>query len=319
MLNTIPCLAVLLAWLAGPGLADTNFLTGSNDIIAVREETGQLAASPFSVQFGKKDIWLPRSGHRVTMKVNSLDVPVEMILDSEGRAYFSTNNTGRRTRATAGQLAELGLRPGVNTITFSVETVSGSEVTTASNIHLLHNNARIVVSDIDGTVTKSNIKGFLLPALGLSDWKHEGVVELFSEIAGRGYSLLYLTNRPIGESDRTRQYISSLSENQARMPGGPIFLQVDSLLGVTTTELFSTDPGANKAALLSEIKGLFHTNPFVAGFGNKEWDSRAYLAVDIPAERIYDVDESGRVEVSGRQTTYRQISNNINLSFPAIN
>ena len=32
--------------------------------------------------------------------------------------------------------------------------------------------------DFDGTVTKSNIRGLLLPALGLSDWKHGGVVEL---------------------------------------------------------------------------------------------------------------------------------------------
>ena len=29
------------------------------------------------------------------------------------------------------------------------------------------------VSDIDGTVTKSNVRGLILPALGLSDWKHK--------------------------------------------------------------------------------------------------------------------------------------------------
>ena len=151
MLIQVPRLTVFLALLARPGVADTNFLTGSNDIIAVRKVTGQLAASPFSVQFGKKDVWLPRSGHQVKMKVNSVDVPVEMILDSVGRAYFPTTNI---TTATAGQLGEMGLRPGVNRITFSVETYSGSQVTAASNIYLLDNNARIVVSDIDGTVTK---------------------------------------------------------------------------------------------------------------------------------------------------------------------
>ena len=120
----------------------------------------------------KKDIWLPRSGHRVNLKVNSRAVAVEMILDSEGRAYFPTNPSkpsrfwaalvgsgdgeeeNGTTTATAAQLGEFGLRPGVNKITFSVETVSGAEVTTASYIHLLNNNARIVVSDIDGTITK---------------------------------------------------------------------------------------------------------------------------------------------------------------------
>ena len=37
---------------------------------------------------GKKDIWLPRSGHVVSLEVNSLAVPVSMVLDSAGRGYF---------------------------------------------------------------------------------------------------------------------------------------------------------------------------------------------------------------------------------------
>ena len=53
---------------SGPALvkADNNFLTGANDVIAVKksEEGGgevvDINASPFAVQFGKKDIWLPR-------------------------------------------------------------------------------------------------------------------------------------------------------------------------------------------------------------------------------------------------------------------
>ena len=58
--------------------------------------------------------------------------------------------------------------------------------------------------------------------LGLSDWKHEGVVELYSKIGDQGYTVLYLTNRAIGQSDMTRQYINSISENQYKMPEGPI-------------------------------------------------------------------------------------------------
>ena len=67
------------------------------------------------------------------------------------------------------------------------------------------------MSDIDGTVTKSNVRGFVLPVLGLSDWKHQvfhllptifqtclrtqGVVELYSKIADQGYTIMFLTNR----------------------------------------------------------------------------------------------------------------------------
>ena len=54
---------------------------------------------------------------------------------------------------------------------------------------------------------------------------------------------------------------------------------------------------------------------------SQEWDSRAYLTVDIPAEKVFDLDEESRVVVvaSGEVTTYRQISHNINTIFPPLN
>ena len=51
---------ILLSALLTLAIADNNFLTGANDIIAVQGQDGEIRASPFSVQFGKKDIWLPR-------------------------------------------------------------------------------------------------------------------------------------------------------------------------------------------------------------------------------------------------------------------
>merc|ERR1719412_2593174 len=138
-----------------PSLADNNFLTGSNDIIAVLDEYGDLAASPFSVQFGKKDIWLPRSGHIVKMKVNSQDVPVGLVLDSQGRAYFPTQHNDVGKRQYRFWSALLGLGDGnpkhrTTTATSSqVTTTTGTVVTTQSNLHLINNNSRLVVSDID--------------------------------------------------------------------------------------------------------------------------------------------------------------------------
>ena len=191
----LACLTGLLLALPHTALPDNNFLTGrqslqhragqtshilpsgSNDIIAVLDSYGDLAASPFSVQFGKKDIWLPRLGHIVKIKVNNEEVPVGMVLDKEGRAYFPTqadhigkrqyrfwsallglgdgNPKHRTTTATSSQLSRLRLLPGNNSIVFQVTTAGGSVVTTESKVHLISNNSKIVVSDIDGTVTKS--------------------------------------------------------------------------------------------------------------------------------------------------------------------
>ena len=66
--------------------------------------------------------------------------------------------------------------------------------------------------------------------LGLSDWKHDGVVELYSKIGDQGYTILYLTNRAIGQSDMTREYINSITENQYRMPQGPICKSLSTVL-----------------------------------------------------------------------------------------
>ena len=167
---------------------------------------------------------------------------------------------------------------------YRVETSSGSVVRTAASLHLVSSSARIVVTDIDGTVTKSDIRGVLLPALGLSDWKHSGVVPLYHQVTAlqpprhpdlcpqisrQGYTLLYLTNRAIGQADMTRDYIFSLEEGGVAMPPGPVLLQIDSVVGALKTEVIKGQPELNKIVALSKIRGLFPSNPFVAGFGNK--------------------------------------------------
>jgi phosphatidate phosphatase LPIN len=68
---------------------------------------------------------------------------------------------------------------------------------------------KIVVSDVDGTITKSDVLGQVLPTLG-ADWTHQGVTKLFDNIAKNGYMMLYLTARPVGLSDFTRKYLNSI-------------------------------------------------------------------------------------------------------------
>jgi len=342
MLNIVG-LILFLAYIGDPSYADNNFLTGANDIIAVVDEDGDMKASPFNVQFGKKDIWLPRAGHVVSLEVNNKDVPVGMVLDSAGQAYFPTLNTDgssnrqyrfwsallgmgnpspnhRTNSATASQLAKLGLKMGANPIVYRVTTATGTLVTSSAVLHLLNNTAKIVVSDIDGTVTKSNIRGMILPALGLSDWKHRGVVELYQKIAEQGYTLLYLTNRAIGQSDMTREYIYSLKEKPFTMPRGPVLLQVESLLGAFKTEVIKGQPEVNKIAALSRVKGLFPGNPFYSGFGNKAWDILAYKALNINPDLIFNVQEDSRLisEGTGTPTNYTSMIENIQSLYPQL-
>jgi phosphatidate phosphatase LPIN len=66
------------------------------------------------------------------------------------------------------------------------------------------------VSDVDGTVTKSDVLGHILPRLGASYWAHTGITNLYTDINMNGYKILYLSSRPIGFATGTRKYLASI-------------------------------------------------------------------------------------------------------------
>jgi phosphatidate phosphatase LPIN len=45
-------------------------------------------------------------------------------------------------------------------------------------IFLWHWTDKIVISDVDGTITRSDVLGHVLPQIG-KDWSHAGTVDLF--------------------------------------------------------------------------------------------------------------------------------------------
>jgi len=121
---------------------------------------------------------------------------------------------------TSDQLKKLNLRYGKNEITYSVEGFRGVQTNT-SRIFFWNHKVKIVISDVDGTITRSDVLGHILPRLG-RDWSHEGVTELFTNIRKNGYEFLYLTSRAIGMADSTRDYLNSLEQNENyRLPDGP--------------------------------------------------------------------------------------------------
>lgn len=50
------------------------------------------------------------------------------------------------------------------------------------------------MSDVDGTITRSDLLGHVLPTLGV-DWSHPGITQLFHNIAGNGYQIMFLSSR----------------------------------------------------------------------------------------------------------------------------
>ena len=126
-----------------------------------------------------------------------------------------------------------------------------------------------MISDIDGTITKSDVLGHILPAIG-HDWAQSGVAQLFSKIRNNGYHIMYLSARAIGQSTITKDYLHSVKQGGVHLPDGPLFLNPDSLLHAFKREVIDRNPEEFKISCLKEIQSLFgDKNPFFAGYGNR--------------------------------------------------
>ena len=131
---------------------------------------------------------------------------------------------------------------------------------------------RLIFTDIDGTITKSDVKGFLggnlenyLPSLKgkrfTSDVHHDNVVKFLHKASSNGYVVIYLTARPIDFDSQTRKYLfSSLQDRDGgySLPESPLFSgsKVD-LEKCTSESKISYNPSIVKATTIQCILALF--------------------------------------------------------------
>ena len=65
---------------------------------------------------------------------------------------------------------------------------------------------RMVLTDIDGTITTSDVTGFVLPQLGIES-HHRDVVEFLDRVSRNGHAVVYLSARPMSLGKTTRGYL----------------------------------------------------------------------------------------------------------------
>ncbi|KAL5185605.1 Phosphatidate phosphatase PAH2 [Glycine soja] len=241
-----------------------------------------------------------------------------------------TINLGRRdlvkkvsaNTPTSEQLASLNLKEGRNTITFSFPTVKGKQQVDA-HMYLWKWNTRIVISDVDGTITRSDVLGQFMPLVGI-DWSQTGVAHLFSDIKGNGYQLLFLSARAISQAYHTRQFLCNLKQDGKLLPDGPVVISPDGLFPSLYREVIRRAPHEFKIACLEDIKALFPPdwNPFYAGFGNRDTDEVSYLKVGIPKGKIFIINPRGEIAVNRRcfdTKSYTSLHSLVNGMFPPTN
>lgn len=172
-------------------------------------------------------------------------------------------------RLSSQQIEMLNLKSGMNEVEFSVTTAYQGTSRCKCYLFKWKHNDKVVISDIDGTITKSDVLGHILPMVG-KDWAQIGVAQLFSKIEENGYKMLYLSARAIGQSRATREYLRSIRQGDVQLPDGPLLLNPTSLISAFHREVIERKPEQFKIECLSDIKNLFtDKNPFYAGYGNR--------------------------------------------------
>ncbi|KAL4871233.1 hypothetical protein BDV12DRAFT_164442 [Aspergillus spectabilis] len=202
-------------------------------------------------------------------------------------------NYAKTLRLTSDQLKALNLKPGINDMSFSV-----NKATCTANMYLWSGDTPIVISDIDGTITKSDALGHVLNMIG-RDWTHAGVAKLYTDIVSNGYNIMYLTSRSVGQADTTRSYIYGVNQDGYRLPKGPVITSPDRMMAALRREIYLRKPEVFKMACLRDILNLFNgkENPFYAGFGNRLTDALSYRSVNIPSTRIFTINSNAEVQL----------------------
>uniref|UniRef100_A0A8C6K9J9 phosphatidate phosphatase n=1 Tax=Nothobranchius furzeri TaxID=105023 RepID=A0A8C6K9J9_NOTFU len=227
----------------------------------------------------------PRSTNQVAASCQT-----EMLLSASSICYKKT------LRLTSDQLASLQLKEGPNEVVFSVTTQYQGTCRCHGTIYLWSWDDKIIISDIDGTITRSDTLGHILPTLG-KDWTHQGIARLYHKVSQNGYKFMYCSARAIGMAGMTRGYLHWINESGTMLPMGPVLLSPSSLFSAFHREVIEKKPEKFKIECLTDIKHLFYPNmePFYAAFGNRATDVYSYKEVGIPLNRIFTVNPKGEL------------------------
>ncbi|KAM9361200.1 phosphatidate phosphatase LPIN2 [Symphorus nematophorus] len=225
-------------------------------------------------------------------------------------------------RLTSEQIEHLNLRDGANKVVFSVTTQYQGTCRCEATIYLWNWDDRVIISDIDGTITKSDALGHILPQFG-KDWTHKGIAKLYHKIHQNGYKFLYCSARAIGMAAITKDYLQWVNDKGTVLPKGPVLLAPSSLFSALHREVIEKKPEVFKIACLGDIRDLFnpHRRPFYAAFGNRTNDAYAYKQVGVPDTRLFTVNPKGELiqeKTKGNKSSYSHLSELVEHFFPML-
>uniref|UniRef100_H3DMS4 phosphatidate phosphatase n=1 Tax=Tetraodon nigroviridis TaxID=99883 RepID=H3DMS4_TETNG len=289
------------------------------------KEESQLEEEGASISQDKLSLHRPKTGDSSSdeeAKEVSAASCQERLQPIDSQQHPSPHTYRKSLRLSSDQIASLRLKEGPNDVTFSITTQYQGTCRCEGTIYLWNWDDKVIISDIDGTITKSDVFGQILPQLG-KDWTHQGIAKLYHSVAENGYKFLYCSARAIGMADMTRGYLQWVNDGGTILPRGPLMLSPSSLFSAFHREVIEKKPEIFKIECLTDIKNLFQHNkqPFYAAFGNRANDVFAYKEVGVPVCRIFTVNPKGELiqeQTKGNKSSYGRLSELVEHVFPLL-
>ncbi|KAK7242786.1 phosphatidate phosphatase [Aureococcus anophagefferens] len=246
----------------------------------------------------------------VRVAVNGAAVDCDLVAGADGRCRFAGGS-----RPGAAALERWGLRPGSNALTFEF----GRQVAEA-RAFLWDAGDRVVVCDVDGTITASDVRGFLDSTMSAApSFAHGGVCAFLGGVVAPRARVLYLTSRPVALAASTRAFLASLRQGRDGLPDGPLVTSGEGLLGAVYAEVVAKTPDVFKTRALLDLAAAFGGDPGASpvvlgfgprgtqtasrvedsssttGFGNRDTDARAYARAGVADDRNFSIDARSRL------------------------
>ncbi|XP_059419568.1 phosphatidate phosphatase LPIN2-like isoform X2 [Carassius carassius] len=294
------------------------------------ESTGKLEIKQSQMEEGSSSLSMESHARKVDTRDSSSDeegkelsaAASSMERKVQSEPHTTTHSYRKSLRLSSDQIASLKLKEGPNDVTFSITTQYQGTCRCQGSIYLWNWDDKVIISDIDGTITKSDVFGQILPQFG-KDWTHQGIAKLYHSVAENGYKFLYCSARAIGMADMTRGYLQWVNDRGIILPCGPLMLSPSSLFSAFHREVIEKKPEVFKIECLTDIKNLFLPNkhPFYAAFGNRPNDAFAYKEVGVPLCRIFTVNPKGELiqeQTKGNKSSYSRLSELVDHVFPLL-
>ncbi|XP_016095265.1 phosphatidate phosphatase LPIN2-like isoform X1 [Sinocyclocheilus grahami] len=304
----------------------------ADSTIKQSESTGKLEIKQSQMEEGSSSLSMESHARKVDTRDSSSDEEgkevsaaassMERKVQSEPHSHTTTHTYRKSLRLSSDQILSLKLKEGPNDVTFSITTQYQGTCRCEGTIYLWNWDDKVIISDIDGTITKSDVFGQILPQFG-KDWTHQGIAKLYHSVAENGYKFLYCSARAIGMADMTRGYLQWVNDRGIILPRGPLMLSPSSLFSAFHREVIEKKPEVFKIECLTDIKNLFLPNkhPFYAAFGNRPNDVFAYKEVGVPLCRIFTVNPKGELiqeQTKGNKSSYSRLSELVDHVFPLL-